>query len=550
MSHGHRRQLQVVAIVLGLAGAQGIHTCTDDAVSFADPIFDGDDNLLKALGDVLLGEYSLDSSDPFAITGSLSSAMAQHVNVGLFKEGEQSVDLEHGLVMSSCHLLDCAEPLPEGFGEVTTQLTINFHTPCANEICLDYTLASDVEDYENITSAFSMKMDGLDVIDGDSLTTLLTINRPLQVPAFAQAEMSNTNCQMEAVTNAVPVCILLEPGTHTLELSLMYNSDAGKNVAAYLSSSGLQLCPEGLPEVIAFASEQGAESPPQVSAPPYDPSSSQKMFQSMTVKSDPHFKGLRGQRYDVTGISGRYYSLVSDYTLLLNAKYGIAYATGMYVDEAKNVWPMRPRGTWITQLGITAPAAISDATDDKLYIIKVGIYSDVTALQEDCEPHEPCKVPQYDRKTSYLSYGGVIIGGNWVMDSAYSWAEDPTTNVWFTNRKNWSTVHIVSPLLNMGVDIVPPPTGWQIPAEEKAAYTHLNLNIKSMDLSDGSHGLLGVTKHIRLDAQGNAIMAAYNDDGDGVIEGQSEEYMVPNLWSPQFKYSVTSALFTNSPELV
>eukprot|EP00958_Prasinococcus_capsulatus_P019181 scaffold2334_cov357-Prasinococcus_capsulatus_cf.AAC.3 len=232
----------------------------------------------------------------------------------------------------------------------------------------------------------------------------------------------------------------------------------------------------------------------------------------------------RGQRYDVTGISGRYYSLVSDYTLLLNAKYGIAYATGMYVDEAKNVWPMRPRGTWITQLGITAPAAISDATDDKLYIIKVGIYSDVTALQEDCEPHEPCKVPQYDRKTSYLSYGGVIIGGNWVMDSAYSWAEDPTTNVWFTNRKNWSTVHIVSPLLNMGVDIVPPPTGalakspadksignvgWQIPAEEKAAYTHLNLNIKSMDLSDGSHGLLGVTKHIRLDAQGNAVRPVY-----------------------------------------
>ena len=72
----------------------------------------------------------------------------------------------------------------------------------------------------------------------------------------------------------------------------------------------------------------------------------------------------RQQHYDVTGVAGHFYALISDELLLLNARFDVAYTTGLYVDEQQTLWNMRPKGTWMTEIGV--------ATGDS---VKAGVVS-------------------------------------------------------------------------------------------------------------------------------------------------------------------------------
>ena len=70
----------------------------------------------------------------------------------------------------------------------------------------------------------------------------------------------------------------------------------------------------------------------------------------------------------MTGESGRFYSLLSDLRLSLNARFDQAYTTALYIDPVTSlVQNMRPQGTWITSLGLklgkttTAPTSFAFA---------------------------------------------------------------------------------------------------------------------------------------------------------------------------------------------
>eukprot|EP00958_Prasinococcus_capsulatus_P022822 scaffold3261_cov349-Prasinococcus_capsulatus_cf.AAC.2 len=71
------------------------------------------------------------------------------------------------------------------------------------------------------------------------------------------------------------------------------------------------------------------------------------------VTSDPHVSGLQKQSFDFTGEAGKYYSLISDENIAVNAKFGTGYTTGLTVDADTLVTSlMRPQGTWLTEAAV------------------------------------------------------------------------------------------------------------------------------------------------------------------------------------------------------
>eukprot|EP00958_Prasinococcus_capsulatus_P003200 scaffold297_cov386-Prasinococcus_capsulatus_cf.AAC.8 len=73
----------------------------------------------------------------------------------------------------------------------------------------------------------------------------------------------------------------------------------------------------------------------------------------VSVISDPHFRGFHNQTYDVTGVAGRIYNIISDAGFRLNAVFATAYTSGIFVEpESGDVMKMRPKGTWMVGIGI------------------------------------------------------------------------------------------------------------------------------------------------------------------------------------------------------
>lgn len=72
--------------------------------------------------------------------------------------------------------------------------------------------------------------------------------------------------------------------------------------------------------------------------------------------AEPFFQGFRGQTYDVTGQARHAYSIIIDGDFDLNARFDVAYTTGVFFDPAlKQVVNMRPSGTWITAVAARFP---------------------------------------------------------------------------------------------------------------------------------------------------------------------------------------------------
>mmetsp|Transcript_11072 Transcript_11072/g.40563 ORF Transcript_11072/g.40563 Transcript_11072/m.40563 type:complete len:352 (-) Transcript_11072:2309-3364(-) len=98
------------------------------------------------------------------------------------------------------------------------------------------------------------------------------------------------------------------------------------------------------------------------------------------IISDPHFVGFNNQRYDVTGKSGLIYSLIADESLYINAELATAYTTGLYIDPlTSEVQSYRPRGTWMTSVGIVA--SFADVEHQLQVTVEPGSFADVCELK-------------------------------------------------------------------------------------------------------------------------------------------------------------------------
>lgn len=134
------------------------------------------------------------------------------------------------------------------------------------------------------------------------------------------------------------------------------------------------------------------------------------------------------------------------------------------------------------------------------------------------------------------------------------------------NKKSYSSAIVSSPLLEVQIDIVPAPKvsiggrrrrrlgscrpvflhdqlpivifflfffslffqEWEV---SESKYSHLNMKMTRLEVSDHVSGILGDSSRLKYDDKGLPVMEAYDKDGGGVLEGSVESYEVTDLLS-------------------
>mmetsp|Transcript_8246 Transcript_8246/g.30412 ORF Transcript_8246/g.30412 Transcript_8246/m.30412 type:complete len:668 (-) Transcript_8246:118-2121(-) len=232
------------------------------------------------------------------------------------------------------------------------------------------------------------------------------------------------------------------------------------------------------------------------------------------VRSDPHFQGFRGQMYDVTGISDRTYSIIRDHHFQLNAVFRTAYTTGIFVDPVtQEVQKMRPKGTWMSSIGLVLAEASGFET-----------HSLIITSEDSSHDRALCQL----KPMECLVGGSVIIDGvETYLIGRHSMGMVGTAQLF--NHKQFGRIRIVSQAIDLVVDFVLPPPQWEVAAEDVSEYTHLNLLLQKVALSDFANGLLGCSVRVKKDAEGHPIMRAYDSDGGGILEAPIGAYEVADV---------------------
>lgn len=143
----------------------------------------------------------------------------------------------------------------------------------------------------------------------------------------------------------------------------------------------------------------------------------------------------RGQRFDVTGVVGNIYSIIADSELVINAKYSTAFTTGLYIDPVSAaVYKMRPRGTWMSEIGIV----VNDLS--------------VTVFVDPRSDMEECSIKPQD----CLKYGSVFVNGKEsVLVGGVASSADASVSI--GNTKSSSFVSLKGENVDIEISVVPPP---------------------------------------------------------------------------------------------
>jgi len=259
--------------------------------------------------------------------------------------------------------------------------------------------------------------------------------------------------------------------------------------------------------------------------------------------------GLHKQQYDVLGTSGSIYALLNDFSFFVNARFATAYTTGVHVDANHVAKPMRPSGTWIDQVGImlvidmstddsSSPGveesdeAPQDAGESSVATVSVVISTQLRADQESSE-EKP--------RVGTLELNGApfeLVAGNYDIAFEGFPLQDSIVSLRVEDYDAFRRITVTSPELELAVDIVHPPAAWEVQPNEVAQYSHLNLHMGRLVVSDAIHGLIGVSARLKYDKDGHPIMQGHDKNGAGIIDGLVSDYCVEDILASKFKYSV------------
>ena len=237
----------------------------------------------------------------------------------------------------------------------------------------------------------------------------------------------------------------------------------------------------------------------------------------------------------MTGVSGRMYNLISDWdetenALSVNAMFSTAYTTGLHISKQATsalVRKFRQQGTWMSMIGVVSADAASKGDRFSVSVsTEENSYSDVCALKpKDC-----------------FQGGSVYVNGveNVFVGDVKLGAESFLT---IENKKSFGRLTLTSSRIAVEIDYVPPPAEWEIDeSEDKGQYSHLNMKINMVILSETANGILGCTMRVQKDATGQPIMKAYDKDGLGILEAPVSQYEVSDILFEEFpEYSNTWA---------
>jgi len=119
----------------------------------------------------------------------------------------------------------------------------------------------------------------------------------------------------------------------------------------------------------------------------------------------------------------------------------------------------------------------------------------------------------------------VHVGTTQIGDSA---------SVTLKNMKSFGRVSVVSPEIEADIDLVPPPAEWETLPEDVQKFSHVNLKLHHIALSEAANGILGCTMRLKVDSEGRAITSAYDKDGAGVLDAPVSAYKVADLTDSSF----------------
>eukprot|EP00958_Prasinococcus_capsulatus_P028012 scaffold6195_cov428-Prasinococcus_capsulatus_cf.AAC.4 len=258
--------------------------------------------------------------------------------------------------------------------------------------------------------------------------------------------------------------------------------------------------------------------PPAPSPPPPPPAVFPAPNPPPSIKGDPHFTGFLGQTFDVSGEAGNVYALISDRELAINAQFEQAYTDryGGSVDPATGAHlRYQARGTWMTWLSLIVPSP-----DGGLNHVTVNVHD--SPLRADCAGD--CSLA-----------GSVVLDGEHVL--ALGKYQTGALEVELKNSKSFSRNVIHSVHCDVAFDVVPPPAVWGISKEKLSAFTHLNMEIARIDLTEFAHGILGLTSRMKTNAYGEPVMKAYDKNGSGILDGTYRDYETNDILSTDFTYT-------------
>eukprot|EP00958_Prasinococcus_capsulatus_P022821 scaffold3261_cov349-Prasinococcus_capsulatus_cf.AAC.1 len=259
------------------------------------------------------------------------------------------------------------------------------------------------------------------------------------------------------------------------------------------------------------------------------------------VTSDPHVSGLQKQSFDFTGEAGKFYALISDENMAVNAKFGTGYTTGLSVDADTLVTSlMRPQGT-VRSLLYSSVVSKQSADTKGLWLTETAVIlgEHVIEMSIAKSPLESL-CPAEDRLKTCFMGGSIKVDHDDVIRTGALPVGDGIT-VEVTNKNSFGRVTIQAITawrFEASLDYVPAPAAWKLDEEAAADLAHINFKIKKIALSSEAHGVIGQTSRVKYDENGMPVMAAQDKDGKGVIDGTPEDYELSSLTSTDFKYSV------------
>ena len=238
----------------------------------------------------------------------------------------------------------------------------------------------------------------------------------------------------------------------------------------------------------------------------------------------------------MTGVSGLTYNLIADEGLYINAKFGTAYTTGLFLNpDTQALQKFRPRGTWMNCIGIVfSEYTKAEETSVGNSDAESGITSDYASLvvsTTDSSFMELCELKPRD----CLSGGSVWVNG---VENAHvgTMRLSGTSMLMMKNYKSYARVSIDSDRISAQIDVVPPPAEWQVAGEDNPQFTHLNLKLQHIALTPQANGLMGCSVRLKYGPDGAPVMEAFDKDGLGVLDGPPSLYAVADITEHNFPF--------------
>jgi len=213
------------------------------------------------------------------------------------------------------------------------------------------------------------------------------------------------------------------------------------------------------------------------------------------------------------------YNIIRDDTIFVNSMFLTAYTTGLHINpETQEVQKFRPKGTWMGAVGVTL---VDPTTSDKFAV--------TITTEESNTFTEICQIKPKE----------CIVGGSVAIDGVESivtgvYKLGTVGTVTLKNHKSFGRVSISSDNFKADIDFVPPPAEWELANEDVAEYSHLNLRLKEVYLSEEANGVLGCSVRVKSDAHGQPIMAAFDKDGSGILDAPVSAYEVVDIADSSF----------------